>query len=306
MPRAEWLAMRRRGIGGSDAAVIAGLSPFKSAFELYLDKRGELGIVADAGGSEAQIWGNLLEDVVAREFHTRTNYPVESPKAIYQHPTYPWMLANLDRVVLHPERGIGVLEVKTTSAWNADDWGTPGAPVIPDHYLLQMAHYLAVTGLPYGYFATLIGGQKFVAPLVERDDQLIADLIALESDFWKSVQDGVPPAPDGSAASTDILKRLYPGTPGLAITLPEEHVELFADYDRTRADLKLAEEEADAVTNKLKALMGEAVIATCGGRRATWKAVTTNRLNTNALKAQYPEIAAALTEPSVSRRFTVK
>ena len=56
--RAAWLRMRSGGIGGSDAAVIAGLSPWKSPYELYLEKTGEAA-APDLSDNERVYWGTV-------------------------------------------------------------------------------------------------------------------------------------------------------------------------------------------------------------------------------------------------------
>src|SRR5690606_20076292 len=85
MSRDEWLQARRRGIGGSDAAVIAGLDPFKSPVRLWMEKRGE---IEEEPAGEAAEWGLLLEPVIAREFERRTGKRVRRRQAILQHPEH--------------------------------------------------------------------------------------------------------------------------------------------------------------------------------------------------------------------------
>ncbi|HHW14817.1 MAG TPA: YqaJ viral recombinase family protein, partial [Firmicutes bacterium] len=138
MAREAWLAERRRGIGGSDAAAIAGLSKWRSPMAVWLEKTGQ---VEPEEPGEAALWGTKLEDVVARHFAEATGFKVQRCNAILQHPERPWMLANIDRYVLDPARGRGLLEVKTTNAWNHD----ASEDKAPDHYLIQVHHYLAVT-----------------------------------------------------------------------------------------------------------------------------------------------------------------
>ena len=69
MSRDEWLE-RRKGIGGSDASVILGLNKWRTAFELWLDKTGQVPISESA--SEAAYFGSILEDIVAKEFEVRS------------------------------------------------------------------------------------------------------------------------------------------------------------------------------------------------------------------------------------------
>ena len=73
MDRNEWLEYRKRGIGGSDAAAVAGLNPWKSPMAVWLEKTGR---VEPEEPGEAAYWGTVLEDVVAKEFSLRTGIKV--------------------------------------------------------------------------------------------------------------------------------------------------------------------------------------------------------------------------------------
>ena len=89
------------------------------------------------------------------------------------------MLANLDGVCEVPEYGTCIFEAKTASAFKAGEWEDS----IPDEYQLQIQHYMVVTGYRAAYIAVLIGGNTFKWKCVERDNELIAMLVQLESDF---------------------------------------------------------------------------------------------------------------------------
>ena len=91
----EWLAYRRRGIGGSDVAAILGISPFRTARDLYDDKLNIALAVDDAGNWVALEMGHLLEPLVAQIFTKKTGLEVFQIKKMFQHPQYPFMLAGL-------------------------------------------------------------------------------------------------------------------------------------------------------------------------------------------------------------------
>jgi putative phage-type endonuclease len=302
MSRNEWLKARRRGIGGSDAAAIAGLSPWKSPLAVYLEKIGEL---QDDMQSEAAYWGTTLEDVVAKEFAQRTGLKIHRRNAMLQHQKYPYMLANIDRYVLDPDRGRGVLECKTTSAYNAKAWD---GDKIPDHYMIQVQHYLAVTGLQYGYIAVLIGGQRFLHQLVERNEEIIQYLTQIEGEFWKLVESRTPPPVDGSQAATDLLDMLYPADEAKPeqMMMPPTAMNLIAEYEQAKAEAKAASERADEAANKLKAILGEYEIGIADDREIRWKQITSNRVDPKSLKAKYPAIYAEMVKESHYRKFEVR
>ena len=146
LSRDEWLAYRRKGIGGSDASAVLGISPFRTARDLYFDK---LGIVtADDGGNwVAMEMGNLLEDLVARIFAKKTGLRIFQRKVMYQHPHYPWMLADLDYLVEQPDGTLAILEIKTTNYNARDKWEYNSEEIVPVYYEAQGRHYMAVVNL---------------------------------------------------------------------------------------------------------------------------------------------------------------
>jgi len=202
--RAEWLALRRKGIGGSDAAKVLGLSRWGGPLTVYLDKTGILP-PDDGEPSEAAYWGTALEDVVAREFARRTGLRVRRRNALCCHPDHPRMIANVDREIVGANKG---LECKTVSAYKADEWR---GDEVPDAYYLQCQHYMAVMGWESCFIAALIGGQRFVAKEIPRNDEEIRALIEAEMRFWaEHVEAGVPPLP----GLGDDVAALYPAQTG--------------------------------------------------------------------------------------------
>lgn len=141
MSRDEWLIERRKGIGGSDASIILGLNKWKTPFELWLDKTGQVPV--SESQSEAAYFGSLLEDIVAKEFEIRSGKKVRRKKAILRHPEYNFILANVDRMIVGEK---AILECKTTSAYNLKEWEDEE---IPESYIVQVQHYLGVLGPEY-------------------------------------------------------------------------------------------------------------------------------------------------------------
>lgn len=296
----DWLEIRRtRGIGGSDAAAVAGVSRYRSPLSVWLEKTGQL--IPDEPG-EAAHWGNVLEDVVAAEFAARTGLKPRRRRAVLQSAQHPFMLANVDRLV--SENGsMGILEAKTCGYWRRTEW-LDGH--VPDEYAIQLQHYLAVTGYTFGYVAVLIGGQEFRHTRVERNDDLIADLIRIEADFWRRVQECDPPPVD-ETTSPDLLSALYPqATESMTAILPVSAEELIRDYARAQADEKDAVRRKDLAANHLKAFLGEAEIGMIAGRKVvTWKNVGTDRLDTKAFKTEQPDLYKHFTRHTESRRFQI-
>ncbi|MED1881184.1 hypothetical protein EDM54_12970 [Brevibacillus borstelensis] len=300
MDRELWLQYRRKGIGGSDAAAIAGLSKWKSPVAVYLEKIGQTPL--EENRSEAAHFGTILEDVVAQEFTRRTGQKVKRRNAILQHPEYPFMLANVDRLIVGEKTG---LECKTASEYLKSEWE---GEEIPAPYLIQCQHYMAVTGYDAWWIAVLIGGNKFVHKKIERDEEIIQYLIKLEGNFWNNhVLQQVPPTIDGSDASTDLLKTMYSeGEPESEIELPLEADMLLEQLEQAKQEEKVASERVTELENRLKAMLGKYETGLANNHMVTWKNVTTHRLDSTALAKDHPDIYQKYLKPSVSRRFGVK
>lgn len=305
----EWIEERKKGIGGSDVAAIFGLNKWQSPVGLYMEKVGEME-PEDLSDNEAVYFGKVLEPVVAEEFKKRTGLKVQKCNFVLAHDEYDYIRANIDREIVCPERGRGVLEIKTTSEWNRDEWEEE---TIPDQYMLQVQHYLLVTGYSFGYVAVLIGGNKYKHWLVERDDELIAIMLKKEVEFWNRIVTRNPPPIDGSNASKELLEKMYPAAleekstrlswnhEAEIIDMLSKRSDLVASFEKTKGELQYIE-------NRLKEEMGHFTEAECYDFRITWKSpVVSYNVPVKSLRAKYPEIYEELKEPrNQSRRFSIK
>lgn len=265
----EWLEARRNGIGASEAPAVLGISPWKSPMGLYCEK---LGLAEpDAVESERMLWGHLLEPILVQRYQHVTGRAVSRPApfTILRSRAHPFMCFSPDGFVFDPARGPGPLQIKTAAGFRADEW--EGEP--PLAYLVQVQHEIAVSGARWGALAVLLGGQRFLHFEIERNDAFLEAMVAREAEFWRRLTEQDPPAIDGSDASRELLRRLYPREhPGLVVNLPSDAIE----WDRERLDAIDEGKRADArkleAENKLKAALGE---AECGvltnGVSFTWK-----------------------------------
>jgi putative phage-type endonuclease len=290
MGRAEWLDVRRQGIGGSDAPTICGLNEYVSPYELWCEKALNAGRDED---TEAAFWGRTLEPIVAAEAARRENLLIEPVRAVLAHATRPWQLASIDGSVIdlapraRRRLGRGVYEGKTATLWYAEEWIDDKVPM---RYVVQGHHYLAVTGFDWVAYGCLIGGQRLVVRYVERDQALIDQLIELEARFWAQVIERRPPTPDGSRACTDFLNEIR-ATAGKTVTLDVDEVApLIGQRDRAAAAIKAAEADKAAAENQLRALLDDAEIGLSpqGHELVTWKAQTRRDIDRDRFKAAGP------------------
>jgi len=265
LDREEWLKIRQTGIGGSDAAAVAGLSRFRSPLQVYMEK---LGLTEPQEETEAMYWGKKLEDLVAEEFSLRTGMKLRRRNETLRHKDYPWMIAHVDRLIVGKDEG---LECKTAGAYKADEWQGDD---IPWEYAIQCHHYMAVTGYSAWWIAVLIGGNRFIYKRIERDEEIIANLIKIESDFWNNhVVKRIPPDPDGSETSTEFVKSLYPKSNGKALDLPSETAKWIEQYHEALEAEKEARERKNEAQNRLQMLLGEYEIGRFKDWVVEWKTV---------------------------------
>ena len=297
--RAEWLQERKKGIGGSDASAILGFNPWKSAFELYIDKTSEHVEEID---NEAIHWGNVLEDVVAEEFTRRTGKKVRRRNQTFRHKEHDFMIANIDRDVVG-ERAL--LECKTTNAFNLNAWD---GEQVPPAYICQLQHYMSVLDYEKAYIAVLIGGQKFVWKEVERDDEFIEMMIEAEKQFWEEhVLKEIPPEIDGSPSAAELLNKMYPEDNGEIIMLKSDEAEMLIEaIESIKSEVKEKQALQKEYENKLKLMIGEATTGVTPRFEVNLKKVEQNRLDSKRLKKELPDIAEKYTKTSSYRRLTIK
>ena len=300
LPYEDWLECRKQGIGGSDASVVCGISRYKSPVELWMEKTDQLP-PQEAG--EAAYWGTQLETLVREEFTRRTGIEIKMVKQLLQSEEHPFMLANLDGICEHPDCGPCVFEAKTASAYKANEW----EDTIPAEYMLQVQHYMAITGYHGTYIAVLIGGNTFKWRFVERDEELISMLISFEAVFWSHVKNRTPPPLDGSDASARFIAERFPNSkPQSRVALPPSAGELLLRYDEACTQLAAATEQKQEAENKLKQLLGENEVGTAGDRIVTWKSVSQERLDSRTLKAEHPTLYNKYTNKTSYRRFSIR
>ena len=304
LSREDWLSWRRRGIGGSDAAAVMGMSPFHTKRDLYYDKRG----IQPVMDEEEDNWvakevGHRLEELVAEIFSRKTGFRVYAVRKMFQHPLHPFMLAAVDYFI----------EFASNDS-------------VPANYEYQGRHYMAVMNLDKVYFACLYGNNEseFIIRCVERDLDIEEDLIAEEEFFWQeNVEKGVEPPytekPDLVLES--IRRHCGPAEKDVdQVKLDRKHILSLERY------LKLKEEKAqhEGEAKKLDGLMKEAFAGiveelgvSCSGILKDGPVeylVSYNpayrtgidKKGLERLKVQYPDIYDDYVNTTESRRFSVK
>ncbi len=273
LPREDWLAVRKQGIGSSDAAAAVGLNPYKSQLELWMEKTGRDTSLPKLDPNDEEspaYWGNILEPIVATHYTKRSGHRVRRINAVLQHPDpkLPWMLANIDREVIGAD-DVQILECKTAGINGARLWKEG----VPEYVQLQVMHQLAVTGKQAADVAVLLGGQHLEIHRIERDESMITRLIDLERLFWDYVVSDTPPPADGTESAEAALRCLYPEDNGQTLDF-SQHPELATTYRELKAVRQsIAQQETREAQLKqvLQQAMGAATRAEFTEGYISWK-----------------------------------
>ena len=295
----DWLALRDKHIGGSEAGAIVGLNPFTSPWSLWAEKTGA---IPRFEGNLATEVGTYLEAFVAHKFEEETGKKVKRCNFSLINDKYPWAIANIDREVVGEDAG---LEIKTTSELSMKKFKNGE---YPEQYYCQCVHYMAVTGKARWYLAVLIGNRDFRIFLIERDEEEIQALMDAEKAFWNGyVLTNTPPPADGTTATTNAMAAMYSqGDEAIQVDITGLE-EVLRNYQELTASIKQMEEAKDACANTIKAALGEATEGISSGYRVTWSNGTRKSLDSKKLAADHPELnLSAYYKVSNTRTFRVK
>ena len=304
LDRQQWLSVRQGGIGSSDAAAAVGLCPYKSQLELWMEKTGRTPVEdASPGMDDPRYWGTLLEPYVAVAYSQQTDRKVRKVNAVLQHPTFPYMLANIDReVVSCPE--VQILECKTAGEWGSKLWRDG----VPEYVQLQVQHQLAVTNQQAADVAVLLCGQRLEIHRIERDEEVIARLMVLEAHFWQYVTTDTEPPADGSESAGKALRQLYPGG-GNTLDFCEnrELSGTFAELVALKDELDIRGKDAERLRQTLQQAMGDAARAVFATGEVSFKRTQDGTsLDTKRLAQDHPDLVARYRVPKPgARRFLI-
>ena len=262
----DWLNQRKKGIGGSDIAAIVGLNPWNTPVDVWMQKTGR---VPPKEETASMHWGHNLESVIADEYSRVTGNLVEPGV----HAECGCRLGNTDGMVPKAKR---ILEIKTASPFMAKEWGEPGTDEIPEYYLTQVQWYLGL--LPEDEYEgadvpVLIGGNDFRIYRVERNPELIGQLIEIGEAWWRDhVVADVAPEPDGTLEDMRARLALHPKDDGSVLSSTPEIDALARELAEAKEAMKAAEIQVDALELQLKNIIGASSGIKARDWSCTWKA----------------------------------
>lgn len=299
LDRAAWLQERRSGIGGSDAPAVLGVSKWRTPYQVWQEKRGEL---VETPDNWSMRWGRVMEPELRQHYSDITGRDVlMPPTAIVRHPKHAFMIAT-------PDGGTAdgrLVEIKTSRS--TDGWGMPGTDEIPPAYLVQVQHYMCVTGFRIADVVLGIYGSEPSIYHVEADDELHEMLIDAEAEFWKSVESGEPPEPTSYA---DVIARYGRKSVANAVIADRETVHAIESLRELNTQAKTLDAHIEACKADIMRALGEfdTLIDDAGHVLCTWKsAKPATRFDSKALQATHPDIYSQfLKAGESSRRFLIK
>jgi putative phage-type endonuclease len=306
--RARWLALRREGIGGSDAPSVAALGGYSTRWQVWLDKTGQVPDEDPDMTDDQREWiqfGHDMEGTIARIWHRRMGGKGKLARAgMLAHAQRPWQRVNLDRLVTGLcDDGPCLLECKNRSAWKAAEWGVSDDPdTAPDGPVIQVQHALMVTGYSHGHLAAVIGGNSLRYFRIDADPVLQKTLLEEETWFWfDHVLPQVPPPIDATERTGKLLARLWDADPDLIqVATPEmvANVEALRHRDRQARELKT---ELAQRKHEIEQFMGDAEVLTDPGSGkpiATWKRNGT--FASTRFAEEEPAVASGYEVPAVT------
>lgn len=262
MLTAEQLAARK--VGGSDVATIFGLNPYKTAFELYMEKRGELpppDLSENENVEAGEIFEAPIADLTARRLSRQWGREVKLRRCnlTLVHPQYDWLTVHIDRDFVGEDRG---LEIKNVGWRMASKWGEPGSDQVPDFYLPQPHTYMLVKDYPVWTVAAYFGGGDLRCYEIERDKEMDELIVETTHDFhFNHVLKGIPPPPPAeSPRALEIVRRLYPGTNGSIVQAAPELEHWRAVYEDAAAKREQYATAADCAKSHLLFSMANAAV----------------------------------------------
>lgn len=248
----EWYAARSTGIGASEVAAAAGLSPYQTPLELYHRKRGEL---TEIEPTEPMIMGNLLEPVVKARFTQIEGITFADPSPpMFRHGVHQPITATPDAII-DPAT---LFEAKTASWRMKGSWGEQDSDAVPDHYLCQCQQQMAVMNASAVRLAVLFDGAELKRFTVLRNDDLITLLISAALELWERIQNGDPPEPNWTHPSTPrLIREIHSSINDSRIELSPDETAAWEKYEELGRMVRETEQHREELKARVLHAIGD-------------------------------------------------
>ena len=293
----EWLSERNKSLGGSDVGAVLGMNPYSSPYKVWAEKTGKL---PPFEGNEWTRLGTDLESYIAQRFCEVSGFKVVNDKATWRNDKYPHLHANFDRKVVGMKAGV---ECKLTSELNAKKFKNGE---FPDRFYAQCVDYLAVTEFERWYLVVLIYGKgikiyqmtripddsvpEWCESSVYIDDEEIQALVDSTADFWKCVETDEPPAIDGSSATSDTIKTIYPESNDDSVVDLVAFEGKLREYMELSSQIKNLTELKDEIANQVKVFMDDSARGESANYKVSFASSVRNSFDSKRFAVDNPGI----------------
>ena len=254
----NWLSERNKYIGASEIACAMGLSKWKSARTLFLEKTGQ---IPKFEGNKRTELGHHMEPLLKQWFENETGHALRRKNAFCIHDEYEWMSCTLD---FHIQGTLIPVEMKTT-AFASDDWKSN---IIPSEYFWQCQQQLMITDSEKMYIAVYIfQTSEFIIKEVLPDMAAMTAIRDLGNKFWDNLKNGIEPGIDWNDDSDDF---------GLEITEPVKkadlsaHKKLLVRREELKSLEKQIETELAGIDNTIKSSLEGFKFGVSDGYQIQW------------------------------------
>ena len=277
MNREQFLLDRKKGIGGSDVASILGVSPFRTALDVYHDKTSPE-LVYEEINEDLQR-GMRVEKYILQEYAERCEVQLASNVPTIIDQEYPFMRANVDAMVIGQNV---IVEAKSTKA-PISSWENG----VPEYYKAQVAYYAMLTDAEYVEVPVLFSGWKYACFTYWRDVEYEASIKEAVINFWHNhIVKNIPPKP----TSPEELMAAYPKLEEKTIEADNDIREKVYLLQEAQAQRKKLEEQEKQLKTQIQGYMGDAGLLDAGFCKIALKEIKSTRFNTNAFKEKYTEL----------------
>lgn len=248
--RQQWLAERRTRLGATDISAIFGINPYRTAYEVWLEKRG---LLEDWQGNEATYLGNLLEPGLLDEAENRWGQLERN--VVVQAPGLP-IASTLDGWLTDDEEPVEIKTAGLVSEFaELGHWGDPGTDEIPEWYLVQAHTQLFCTGSERCRMLALIGGRGIVEYEIQRDQEICDAIVGRAVEWWTDhIKHKIEP-PRDCVPAIEILKRIK-REPESCEMLGETDLELVDRWEAAKAEAKVAKDTAEELKSQVLLTLG--------------------------------------------------
>lgn len=318
--RERWLAARQGGIGGSEVGALIGISEYETAFSVWHTKR-EGG--KDLSGKPAIEWGHRLEDVVAQKTADEIGMVSRFAGGLWARNDNPVLRVTPDRFATKPRAWKAQALIECKTAGQDDHWesGVISSKSVssgsaPLSYQAQCQWQMGIIGLPVAYLGCLVMGseRQFFTVEIHFDKDWFDEMAAEATRFWRDniVGEELPMHNFRHPRTEELLKEINPLVVHPSVDLPDGSEEALIGYWKAKKALEKAEADLDEYKNFFRMWTGDAGAGYIpkegddkGTKVVSYPTVNGSRIDVDALKTDYPEIARKVTVPSRYRRLTI-